>query len=109
MLIAAVVGYDAVGASRALFAGVLLLPDLALVAYVSGPRTGAIAYNAVHTYFGPAALAALAYLGTLPNAWPICLIWMAHIGMDRALGLGFKFSSAFQNTHLGTVRRIAPV
>ena len=108
MLIAALAGYYAIGGSWALFAALLLLPDLALVAYVSGPRTGALAYNAVHTYFGPLGLAALAYLGITPTAWPICLVWLAHIEMDRALGLGLKFPSAFQNTHLGTIGRRVP-
>lgn len=107
MLVAAVVGYDAIGAGWGFFALVLLLPDLALVGYLAGPRTGAFAYNAVHTYVGPAGLAVLAYLGVAPQAWRVCLIWLAHIGMDRTLGLGLKFPSAFQHTHLGTVGRVA--
>ena len=106
LLAGSVVGYDALDASWRLFALLLLVPDAALVAYIAGPRAGAIAYNAVHTYFGPAGLAALAYLDVVPGAWPICLIWMAHIGMDRSLGLGLKFTSAFQDTHLGRVGRI---
>jgi hypothetical protein len=28
--------------------------------------------------------------------------------MDRTLGLGLKFASAFRDTHLGTVGRVAP-
>jgi len=105
MLVAAVVGYQAIGASWILFAVVLLLPDLGLVGYVVGPRTGALTYNALHTYIGPVGLAALAHFGIAPGTWPICLIWMAHIGMDRTLGLGLKFSSAFKNTHLGIFGR----
>ena len=108
VLIAALVCYHAIGASWPLFAGLLLVPDLALLAYISGPRIGALAYNAVHTYIGPLGLTALAYLGIVPNAWPFCLVWIAHIGMDRALGLGLKFSSDFQNTHLGAVGRAVP-
>lgn len=108
LLIGAMVGYHAIGASWMLFAVLLLLPDLGLVGYVVGPRIGAFTYNTVHTYFGPAGLAALAYLEIAPGAWPICLIWMAHIGMDRTLGLGLKFSSAFRHTHLGTVGRVPP-
>jgi hypothetical protein len=108
VLAGAVAGYDAVGASWRLFAVMLLLPDLGLLGYFAGPRVGAFTYNALHTYFGPAGLAALAYFGVAPEAWPICLVWMAHIGMDRALGLGLKYSSAFKNTHLGIVGRVAP-
>jgi hypothetical protein len=108
VLIGAVVAYRAIGASWTLFALALLLPDLSLIGYVAGARTGAVAYNAAHTYIGPAGVAALAYIGAAPLAWAICLIWMAHIGMDRALGLGLKFPSAFKDTHLGTVGRVAP-
>lgn len=47
-------------------------------------------------------------MNVVPGAWPICLIWMAHNGMDRALGLGLKFAIAFRNTHLGVVGRAVP-
>ena len=36
-----------------------------------------------------------------PVTWP--LIWLAHIGFDRALGYGLKHPSAFQHTHLGLI------
>ena len=71
-----------------------LVPDLALIGYLGGPRAGAMLYNAFHTYLAPAALAALAYAGVLADAWPLCLIWVAHIGLDRALGLGLKFDTS---------------
>jgi hypothetical protein len=32
-------------------------------------------------------------------------IWLAHIGMDRALGYGFKSPEGFRHTHLGLVGR----
>jgi hypothetical protein len=108
VLLAAVVGYRELDTSWRVFALLFLLPDVALLAYLAGPRAGAFTYNTLHTYFGPAGLGALTYLGIVPAAWPICLIWMAHIGMDRALGLGLKFSSAFQATHLGWVGRAGP-
>ena len=105
LLVAAVAGYRAIGGSWTFFGLVLLLPDLGLIGYAAGPRAGALTYNLLHTYLGPALLAVLAYVGILPGAWPVCLIWMAHIGMDRALGLGLKFPSAFGDTHLGTLGR----
>ena len=108
VLAASVVGYHALDASWLRFALLLLVPDVSIAAYLAGPRAGAIGYNAVHSYFAPAGLAALAYFDVLPGAWPICLIWTTHIGMDRSLGLGLKFASAFQETHLGRVGRIAP-
>ncbi len=102
-LVAAVIAYWSMGGSWGLFALLILAPDLALVGYAAGPRLGARAYNACHTYLGPAVLAGLAFGGWLPQAWPLCLIWVAHIGLDRALGLGLKFESAFRDTHLGVV------
>lgn len=103
VLTTALVAYDALGYSWRLLAVLLLVPDLAIAGYAAGPRAGAIAYNAAHTYLAPATLAALGYAGLVPDVWPLCLIWMAHIGMDRALGLGLKFGSAFNRTHLGIV------
>jgi hypothetical protein len=108
VLIAAIIGYRAIGGSWLLFALALLLPDLALAAYAAGPRLGAAVYNAFHSYVAPGALAAIAFFTSSTTLWALCLIWVAHIGMDRALGLGLKFSSAFGDTHLGTIGRVAP-
>jgi hypothetical protein len=108
VLVAAVVAYRALGASWVLFGAALLLPDVALAAYAAGPRVGAAVYNAFHSYLGPAALAAAAHLTSAGGVWAICVIWVAHIAMDRALGLGLKFATAFRDTHLGVVGRIAP-
>jgi hypothetical protein len=29
------------------------------------------------------------------------IFWLAHIGFDRSLGYGLKYSSGFKHTHLG--------
>ena len=108
LLTAAIIGYHELHGSWWLFALLLLVPDVALAAYAAGPRIGAMGYNAFHSYLAPAVLAAIAYATRLPVLWPFCLIWFAHIGMDRAFGLGLKFPTAFRDTHLGPVGRIAP-
>jgi hypothetical protein len=33
----------------------------------------------------------------------IALIWAAHVGIDRALGLGLKYTAGFGITHLGRI------
>ncbi len=33
------------------------------------------------------------------------LVWVAHIGLDRMLGYGLKYASAFSHTHLGRIGR----
>jgi hypothetical protein len=107
VLAASIAAYHALGASWVLFALLLLVPDVGLLGYVAGPRVGAIAYNAWHTYVAPGVVGIAALISGRTELWPICLIWTAHIGMDRALGFGLKFATAFGCTHLGAVGRVA--
>ncbi|MDB5619562.1 MAG: hypothetical protein JWQ24_3800 [Tardiphaga sp.] len=37
----------------------------------------------------------------------IALIWLAHIGLDRALGYGLKYVAGFRFTHLGRIGKDA--
>jgi hypothetical protein len=94
--------YARTGASWWLFAGLWLVPDLSLLGYLASPCSGARVYNAYHNYFVPAILAAGAVLFDLHGLWlPIALIWINHIGVDRALGYGLKYGEGFGWTHLG--------
>ena len=38
-----------------------------------------------------------------PLTLSIAMIWLAHIGIDRALGYGLKYSAGFTFTHLGRI------
>jgi Domain of unknown function (DUF4260) len=107
VLAAGVVAYHAVGGSWVLFAVLFFAPDLSMLGYLGGPRVGAVVYNVVHTYAAPAVLAGLMVVGLVPAHWGICVIWASHIGFDRTLGYGLKFSSAFQDTHFGKIGRSA--
>ncbi len=80
---------------------VLLAPDLAILAYAAGPRVGAWAYNAVHTYVGPIVMLALGLANAEPGFLQIGALWMIHVGADRALGFGLKSVEGFKVTHLG--------
>jgi hypothetical protein len=86
------------------FLAFLLAPDLSFAGYLAGPRPGAVVYNLAHTYAFPVALAAGALLAD-EHGWPlqVALIWAAHIGIDRVLGYGLKYPTAFKDTHLGRV------
>ncbi|HCQ54072.1 MAG: DUF4260 family protein [Brevundimonas diminuta] len=89
LLVLAALAYSRFGQSWALFAVLFLAPDLSFAGYLAGPRAGAWAYNLAHS-----------------------LIWLAHIGFDRALGYGLKSPEAFGLTHLGLIgpaRRAAQV
>jgi hypothetical protein len=83
------------------FLGLLLWPDLAFLAYIKSPRVGAQAYNALHSYIGPLAVGLLASLGGQQAIMLFVLIWVAHIGLDRFVGYGLKYSSQPSVTHLG--------
>jgi hypothetical protein len=86
------------------FAATFLLPDLALLAYLAGPRWGAWAYNGTHSAMGPALLLA-ASLKQSPLGVALALVWFAHIGFDRSLGFGLKYREGFHATHLGYLKR----
>lgn len=82
--------------------------DLSMLGYLAGPRVGAAAYNAVHSYVGPAALAILGLVllavGVEPF-WPFLVagVWAFHVAADRALGYGLKLVAGFEHTHLGLI------
>jgi hypothetical protein len=90
------------GASWWLFAALLLAPDLAMLPYLVNPKIGSISYNLAHNYLFPLVLALAALAFRQSRVLPYVLIWTAHIGMDRALGYGLKYPTAFKNTHLAT-------
>ena len=102
VLVLAVLLYQRGGHSWLLLAVLFLAPDLSFAAYLAGPRAGAVGYNIAHSYVGPALAGALALITGRPPV--VACIWAAHIGFDRALGYGLKYSSGFADTHLGQIR-----
>ena len=87
------------------YALLFLTPDLSFAAYLAGPRAGAIVYNAAHSYMAPMALMTTGFALSSPLVLSIAMIWLAHIGIDRALGYGLKYSAGFGFTHLGRIGR----
>jgi hypothetical protein len=83
----------------------LLAPDLFMAGYARSSRAGAALYNLAHSYAAPALLGAVAVVASDELWQAVALIWLAHIGMDRALGYGLKYDSSFHDTHLGRIGR----
>ena len=81
----------------------LLAPDLAMLAYLAGPRIGAAIYNAAHLYANGLILALLGLMAGRPDLIAAGGIWLAHVGIDRALGFGLKQPTGFGDTHLGRI------
>jgi hypothetical protein len=90
------------------FAILFLAPDLSFAGYLAGPRLGAIVYNAAHSYMAPVALMVMGFGMGAPLVLSIAMIWLAHIGLDRALGYGLKYTAGFTFTHLGRIGRAVP-
>src|SRR4051812_14847520 len=78
----------------------IMVPDLSMLGYVAGPRSGARVYNAVHAALLPAALIAAGVLLSRNVPMWVGLVWLIHIGFDRALGYGLKEPTGFTDTHL---------
>lgn len=82
----------------------LVAPDIAL-AFGGGrglargqlhPRAVGL-YNAVHRFWGPLGLIAIALTGALSFGWLVLgLAWLTHIALDRSCGYGLRDARGFQ-------------
>jgi len=97
--------YARTGASWWLFEALWLVPDLSLLGYLGRTCRAARIYNTFHVYLLPGVLGLMGLLLHANGVLPAALIWANHIGVDRALGYGLKFSDGFQWTHLGRIGR----
>ena len=102
-LISACIFYRQLHADWLLFFLLILAPDLCMLGYLVNKKLGAAVYNLVHTYTFPLVLIIVGSFTGRTLCSAISLIWLAHIAMDRMLGFGLKYESAFQDTHLQRV------
>lgn len=103
LLIATLVAYQQLGYSGWLLLALLFVPDASMVGYLANERIGSITYNVVHTFLGPLTLLGVGFVGEWELGVSIALIWVAHIALDRTLGYGLKYPTAFKDTHLQRV------
>lgn len=78
-----------------------LVPDLSFAGYLMSQKLGALIYNMAHSYILPLFLGILAIYTTDVELQKFSLIWISHIGLDRTLGFGLKYTRGFKYTHLG--------
>jgi hypothetical protein len=83
----------------------ILVIDISMLGYLINNQVGAHIYNIGHSYLLPAALLLLGVITEGRLAMGFAIIWIAHIGIDRALGFGLKLPGGFQDTHLGKIGR----
>lgn len=103
LFVSALAVYGYLGYSWWTFALLLLAPDLGALGYLHSKQVGTLTYNLVHTESLPLLLAVASLLLGQPLGLQLALIWVGHIGMDRAVGYGLKYADAFKHTHLGEV------
>lgn len=104
---AALAVYAKLGFAWSTFAWFFLTPDIALLGFLASSRIGAFTYNAGHSYIGAFSCLAAGFLNANPALICASIIWCAHIGFDRALGYGLKYSRGFAYTHLGVIGKFA--
>ena len=90
-----------------IYAILFFVPDLSFLGYLAGPQAGAVVYNAAHSYLAPMTLMVAGFSMASPLVLSIAMIWLAHIGIDRALGYGLKYKTGFGFTHLGRIGKDA--
>ena len=86
-----------------IFPACLLLPDLSMIGYVAGTKTGAWLYNLFHHKLVAITVLILGFRFDNPLIALIGVILFGHSAMDRILGYGLKFNDNFKNTHLGWI------
>ena len=81
----------------------ILAPDLSMLGYLFGNKSGAFFYNVFH-HRGIAVL--LYILGSyfkIELLQLIGVILFSHVAMDRFFGYGLKYEKGFKYTHLGEI------
>jgi hypothetical protein len=80
-----------------------LVPDISFLGFAVSPRVGTVTYNAAHTLVAPVLVGAVGVVAEVDLAVQVALIWLTHIGVDRSIGYGLKYPSAFRDTHIQRV------
>jgi len=105
VFLAAILAYSKFGLGWKTFMIFFLTPDISFLGYLAGPAIGAVSYNSAHSYVGAVACLSVGIWLANPMIVAAGLIWCAHLGFDRALGYGLKYSAGFGVTHLGFIGR----
>jgi hypothetical protein len=105
LFLAATGGYLVVGEPLWLYLLLLFLPDLSMLGYLGGPTVGARVYNLAHVSVWALVLGGVGVWLGRPLLVAGGLVWLAHLGADRALGYGLKYEDTFGHTHLGRTDR----
>src|SRR5262249_33808096 len=102
LLAGALIAFGALGQPGWLVPAAILAPDIAMSGSLAGPRPGAHLYNLTHATPLPAVMLGAGYWQA--NRLVMALVWLAHIGLDRLLGMGLSTTTASPTPTSATVR-----
>ena len=94
LLAGALIAFGALGQPWWLVPAAILAPDIAMTGYLVGTRPGAHLYNLTHATPLPAVMLGAGYWQANRLVMALALVWLAHIGLDRLLGMGLKYTTA---------------
>jgi len=81
----------------------LFTPDISMLAYFLGNKTGASVYNFFHYKFFAVIIGMGGYLLNINELAFVGTILFGHSSLDRILGYGLKSFRGFRYTHLGVI------
>lgn len=85
-----------------------LSPDIGMVGYLFGNKTGAVCYNLFH-HKGLALAIAFAGCYVDNEIMKVAgILLFAHSSFDRIMGYGLKYFTGFKHTHLGSLEKNKP-
>jgi len=102
-----IVAWSWLGGNPAVLIALILTPDLAMLGYLRGPAIGAFTYNVAHSWATAGVLIGLGLALAVHGFVLAGVLLVTHAGMDRGLGYGLKYPTAFHDTHLGRIGRRA--
>ncbi len=82
---------------------VLLGPDISMLGYLAGNKTGAGLYNFFHSKAVGLACVMAGMFTEHPYIGLIGVVIVAHSAFDRMMGYGLKYDKGFKYTHLGVI------
>ncbi|MGH7202954.1 MAG: DUF4260 domain-containing protein [Candidatus Levyibacteriota bacterium] len=78
----------------------LFAPDISMVGYLKNRKIGALFYNLIHNYILSFALIGIGLWLKNVIGSEVGIILLAHVGLDRLLGFGLKYTTDFKETHM---------